>query len=165
MTDQEFFIKTSRYRVIHRVKEPSRVTDYDYDWRESDKRFITTYLHTLEFYDVLTNAKIYELNFSSETCAEILLTIYKVLAEAPDLANYHKTIIVPTTVPDNIYLHVTFNLKFKSILDMRITNSCTCMIENTNLFFYGEREIQAFIDLLETERVVGMFVTPSSDRW
>ena len=45
--------------VDHRMISPSKVSDYDYDPRDISRRFYSTYFHTLEFRDGITNGRIY----------------------------------------------------------------------------------------------------------
>ena len=166
MTDQEFFIKTSRYRVIHRVKEPSRVTDYDYD--DKGNRYITSYLHTLEFKDILTEAPLFKFSFPSDICAEMLLILYKLITNSVRPHEPTSVMIPSGSTTETIYLNVVFTYGIygdKHTLTMRVMNSCLTFIDSPRFIFSGDEEISSLVNLLEVERVVDMFVTPSSDRW
>lgn len=164
---QELCLVTSKYRIIHSIKIPSRMSDYDYDDTNLSRRFISTYIHKLEFYDVMTGTKLYEFGFPSDACAEMIASLYKLQYDS-DYTPDDFGITIPPTPSMNLSLLIMFYLVSNTSIPtmvMRITNSCTTCIDDLNIIFYGEQEINAFIDLLEVDEVTRMFVEPSSDRW
>lgn len=163
MGDKEFALSTSRYKIFHKVKIPTRMSDYDYD--STGNRYITSYLHTLEFYDVITGAKIFEFSFSSDACAEMVLILLKLITHS--LRPHESTaVMIPSDTMENIYMNVVFTYGYyQDTLTMRVMNSCSTLIDSPRFIFTGEKEISALIDLLEVEDIVDMYVVPSSDRW
>lgn len=167
MAGQEFCIKTSRYKIFHRVDIPTRMSDYDYD--DEGNRYITSYLHTLEFRDALTEAPLFKFSFSSDACAEMLLILYKLIANSVH-QNEPTSVMIPSgSNTETIYLNVVFTYGIyggdQHTLTMRIMNSCLTFIDSPRFIFSGDEEISSLINLLEVERVVDMYVTPSTDRW
>lgn len=75
MTNEIF---TQNYRISHSIEEPSEMSDYDYDPSRPLRRFISTYIHKVEFFDVVTDQRIISLSFSSETCAQFIVGLYGV---------------------------------------------------------------------------------------
>ena len=161
---KEFCVSTSRYKIHHKVRMPTRMSDYDYDSEGSQKRFISFYLHTLEFYDILTNVKLLELDFSSEICASILTCLYDALYRR-SCSEDNSSIQIPTGGMNNTYMELSFKLITPSILAMSLTNSYSSLTEATILLFNYTMDIKSFIDLLEIENIFDMYVVPSSDRW
>lgn len=72
--------------VDHRMISPSKVSDYDYDPRDISRRFYSTYFHTLEFRDGITNAVYIKLFFPTEICQSIAEGLMK-LVEGESIAN------------------------------------------------------------------------------
>ena len=167
MQELRLGLVTSKYRIVHLIKIPSRILDYDYDDTNLNRRFISTYIHSLEFYDAMTGTKLYEFSFPSDACAEMIASLYKLQYDFNYIPNDFR-ITIPSTPSVNLPLLVMFYLASNTstpTMVMRITNSCTTCIDDLNIIFYGEQEINAFIDLLEADEVTEMFVEPSSDRW
>ena len=57
--------------VDHKMISPSKVSDYDYDPRDISRRFYSTFFHTLEFKDRITNTIYTKLFFPTEVCQAI----------------------------------------------------------------------------------------------
>lgn len=65
--------------VDHRMISPSKVSDYDYDPKDATRRFYSTFFHTLEFRDRITNAVYIKLFFPTEICQSIAEGLMKLL--------------------------------------------------------------------------------------
>lgn len=65
--------------VDHRMISPSKVSDYDYDPKDLTRRFYSTFFHTLEFRDRITNAVYIKLFFPTEICQSIAEGLMKLL--------------------------------------------------------------------------------------
>lgn len=160
---QEFYLRTSRYKIFHKVEIPTRITDYDYD--SEGNRYITSYLHTLEFKDALTGAKLFEFSFPSDACAEMILILLKLITNSVR-PHESTSVMIPTGSTEMIYMNVVFTYGFhEETLTMRIMNSCSTLIDSPRFIFTGEEEISALVNLLEVENIMDMYVMPSSDRW
>lgn len=161
-TNKVFSTDTSKYNILHRVTTPSRMSDYDYD--EYGNRYITSYLHTLEFHDKILGSKIFEFSFPSDVCAEMVLTLFKLMSGSP-LFNGSASIIISPDSTNGIYSNVTFTHGYQSSISMRVSNSKSDFLNSPRFVFVNQDEVFKFIDLLEVEDIVDMYVVPSSDRW
>lgn len=166
MAGQEFCLMTSRYKIFHKVEIPTRMSDYDYD--NDGNRYITSYLHTLEFKDALTEAPLFKFSFPSDVCAEMLLIMYKLITNSVHPHEPTSVMIPSGSNTETIYLNVVFTYGIygdQHTLTMRIMNSCSTFIDSPRFIFTGDEEISSLINLLEVEQVVDMYVSPSTDRW
>lgn len=88
-------IKTENYAILYNVKEPSRTSDYDYDPDNPNKRFISMYVNELEIKDRFTDESLIKMNFSSETHALLVSSLYKILyTESPNLVRTYRNIYI-----------------------------------------------------------------------
>lgn len=88
-------IKTENYTILYNVKEPSRTSDYDYDPDNPNKRFISMYVNELEIKDRFTDESLIKMNFSSETHALLVSSLYKILyTESPNLVRTYRNIYI-----------------------------------------------------------------------
>lgn len=166
MAGQKFCLMTSRYKIFHKVDIPTRVSDYDYD--DEGNRYITSYLHTLEFKDVLTEATLFKFSFPSDVCAEMILILYRLISNGMRPHDLTSVMIPSGSNTETIYLNVVFTYGIygnQHTLTMRVMNSCSTFIDSPRFIFSGDIEISSLINLLEVEQVVDMYVSPSTDRW
>lgn len=161
-TSKVFSLSTSKYKILHTVTTPTRMSDYDYD--EYGNRYIMSYLHTLEFHDKILGNKIYEFSFPSDACAEMILILYKLLSGS-SLYNGSASVIITPDSTSGIYSNIVFSYGYQNSLTMRVTNSKSAFIDSPRFVFANQNEVLAFINLLEVEDIIDMYVVPSSDRW
>lgn len=154
MQDQKFYITTNRYKIVHEIRVPTKMSDYDYDYIESGRRFISFYLHTLTLYDIFTNVKIVEFSFPSESCADIAFYLYKSLYENIDQAF--------TITSTKGCIELVFRFSTSSTFSISVIENYRHHTDKINLFF-NRGDVQDLINLLEIE-IVDMYVLQSSDR-
>ena len=105
--------------------------------------------------------------FTSDTCAEMVLTLYRLWAFSKDTFDHPIDILIKVP-PDNVSDWVISFISSYNGYDHPII---LCMIRKDTLstpdFIFkldGNEEIENFIDLLETGDIEDMFVPPSTDR-
>lgn len=88
-------INTENYTILYNVKEPSRTSDYDYDPDNPNRRFISMYVNELEIKDKFTDESLIKMNFSSETHALVVSSLYKILyTDSPNLVRTYRNIYI-----------------------------------------------------------------------
>ena len=125
------FTLSNGYMVIHKMVEPSKISDYDYDPRYSNRRFYSTFFHTLEFIDPITNVSYCELFFPTEVAESICSALFR-LSDNLGVDSNGAPIIHPLmlTVKDvfikgyNEYCLCTFN-RFENMISMSIIKDYT----------------------------------------
>lgn len=137
------------------------MSDYDYD--TLGNRYITSYLHTLKFRDVITETDLFEFSFPSDACADMILILLKLITTGCPV-NGSSVIITPDSV-NGIFSCVTFTSGSNGSLFMRVSNSRFSFINSPRFIFVNEKEISDFASLLEADDILDMYVEPSSDRW
>lgn len=146
--DRVFGLTTFRYKITHTIKTPTRITDYDYG---DGERYISTYIHTLEFRDKITESKIYEVSFPSDVCAQIISVLYKIVIT-------NDSNIQSIIIPDNV--NSGFHIWYAPGPNISIT-----VTDKNNViavfWFNGSEEINGLIDLLDVDEMEEMFVSPS----
>lgn len=165
-TKQIYGLKTSSYTFNHSVEMTSKMSDYDYS-NDPSIRFPSTYLHEVIVFDNITHLPVISFEFPSDVCAMMVHTLYRLWASPKTNYSDHVNMIVRVP-PENTSNHIiSFICSYNDLIHPIIW----CMIrKDTNStpdFMFrlnGKDEIKGFIDLLETEDIVSMFVSPSTDR-
>lgn len=176
-------IFTQNYRISHSIEEPSKMTDYDYDPSDPSRRFVSTYLHILEFFDIITNQKLISLKFSSETCAQIIVGLYgicfrndsyrdaypinpdphmsSVLDEAVSLKKFisHGNMVLTTIssiyIDNSIRSGAIILSKNQSDIQLSIINHEAPVLN----FIFSYNDIGALLNLLEIDEIENMFIS------
>ena len=150
LEDHVFCLVTSRYKIIHTIKAPTRITDYDYG---DGKRYISTYIHTLEFRDKITESKIYEFSFPSDVCAQIISVLYRIM-----IIDDYSIPFIP--IPGNINrgLHIWYMPGYNLSITMTDNEDISAVF-----LFNGTEEINGLISLLDVDEIEEMFVSPSEE--
>lgn len=147
----EIFIKDKNCRVQFISQAPSPVSDYDYDPTDWSRRFISTYLHTLVFKDMITDLDIVTLLFSSDTCAQIILAFY-------DMAIRSEAQAMVKTI-DNIFINSTYHpgsltvIKHPGYIQLSIIQPQ----HPTIVFNLDFREAEAFMDMIDISELEDMY--------
>lgn len=160
-----YVVKTKEYTFQHSVElPPSTIFDYDYSYT---KRFPITCLHEVTILDNVTHIPVTSFEFTSDTCAEMVHTLYRLWASTKTTLN-HPIDMVIKVAPEKTSNHV---ISFVSAYAGFEHPIIWCMIRKDSNsvpeFMFrldGKEEIKSFIDLLETNDIVDMFVSPSTDR-
>lgn len=144
--------------VIHNISMPSKISDYDYDPTNIDRRFISTYLHTLTFLDAITGIELISFSFDSLLCADMISDLYELS---------HKDIPVASLSISNIH----FSSRITSdgrIVFTKIQNQPLRMgiFDSVDLIVSIEiSDIDSLIETLNTDEIEDMFINNSDDRW
>ena len=150
-----FTLSYSGYNVIHKMIEPSKVSDYDYDPYNEKRRFYTTFFHTLEFKDPITDQSYCKLFFPTEVCQSISSALFR-LSDNPGVDSNGAPISHPLmlTIKDvfmegyNEYCLCTLN-RFENLICMNI-------IKDTTLFNVSldESDVDFLINDLQEDYVL-----------
>jgi len=155
-------VRTSFYDVFHAVLEPSQMSDYDYDPNRPDRRFYSTYMHSLHFNDGVTDAEILGVEFTSEVWANILSTIYRIAygtdgsfpvlnsIDGVRLENYPAcrcVMLIYRNPAVDHNIHIDFVSK-----------------DTTWNFNFTQDDIGKLLEILEVDEIEDIYVTYSSDR-
>lgn len=143
-------IKTENYTILYNTKEPSRTSDYDYDPEHPDRRFISMYINELEIKDKFTDESLIKMNFSSETHALLVSSLYKILyTESPNLVRTYRNIYIDGS-PAPAILSVV-----KSSRDLTIF---TFIHPKFKLEFeFSKNNIYDLMKLLDTEEINSLY--------
>ena len=148
--DRVFSLTTFRYKITHTIKTPTKITDYDYG---DGKRYISTYIHTLEFRDKITESKIYEVSFPSDVCAQIISVLYKVMiTDDPHIQS------IPVPGNANSSLHIWYTPSPSISITVTEKEDIIALF-----WFSGSEEINGLIDILDVDEMEEMFVSPSEE--
>ena len=74
MYDTTFTI--ANYLVRHSLVLPSKFSDYDYDDRDPNRRFLSDIFHKLEFFDAILNNSLCTILFTSDTSMILCDALY-----------------------------------------------------------------------------------------
>lgn len=155
-------VRTSFYDVFHTVLEPSRMSDYDYDPDSPDRRFYSTYMHSLHFNDSITESAILGVEFTSDVWAEILSNIYRITfgvdGSFPVLSTINNVRLEnnPLTRSDMLIYR-------NPAVDYFIHMDFVCSDKRWELNFTQE-DIEKLLTILEVDDIEDIYVTYSSDR-
>ncbi len=143
----QYILNLINYNILYNINLPTKITDYDYDPNRPTRRFISTLLHELHFYDKFNGVEIANLKFSSETCYKIKYGLSR-MAEQID-SNYSRPLVLAIK---DVYSN---DMNTPSILslfkhDNSIQLSILNNIDNRVLSFM-DYEIFKIIKLLENE--------------
>jgi len=151
---------TGSYIIEHEIKEPSKLSDFDYDPEDLGRRFISTYIHTLRFKDRITDAELVTIGFPSETCANIIVGIMGTDA----MSNNHHLL----SSVKGIFVNGSHKPGIMTISRIWNGDGITITILNngeTYRFDMDSKDVYKFVDLLETDQIVEMFAISSNGEW
>ena len=143
-----YLLNLINYNILYIINLPTKVTDFDYDPSRPERRFISTLLHELHFYDKFTGIEVCVLKFSSEICYKIKYGLSKMISQESE--NLSRPLVL--TIKD-IYVN---NMSTPSILSLfkmpndLIQISILNNINNSTISFMNY-EISKLIKLLENE--------------
>lgn len=143
-------INTEDYTILYNVKEPSRTSDYDYDPDNPNRRFISMYINELEIKDKFTDESLIKMNFSSETHALLVSSLYKILyTDSPNLVRTYRNIYIEGS-PSPAILSVV-----KSSADLTVF---TFIHPKFKLEFnFSKNNIYDLMKLLDTEEINSLY--------
>jgi len=173
--DNSIKIELSQYIVEHSISEPSKMSDYDYDPTRPERRFVTTYIHHLSFADKITGVPVLALSFPSETCANIIASLYGMLLSKNAqgvVPAYDMQRAAPYTLANPIVLSIrNIFIEGKSIPSTGVITNINDHIRftvasngNTLCVSFTYDEADMLIKLLEIDEIVDMYVDYSDDR-
>lgn len=149
-----------KYFIEHDLRYPSKVSDYDYDPNNLNRRFVTTYIHYLIFKDTITNIEILSLKFTSEICARIISVLYQLSFDIEDTSNSTTVISINDIFIDGKNLPSTIIVsKVGNNVNISLAKSHETISISLNAI-----EVQEFISLLERDEILDMYVV-DSDEW
>ena len=134
--------------IYYTISLPTKISDYDYDPNNINRRFITTLLHDLIFCDRITNTKIVELKFSTDICDRLKYGLIKMVNKPVDEESSRPLIL---TIKD-IYSNDMFTPSIVSLykLPNKIQLSVLNNIDN-NILIFHDMEVLELIKLLNVE--------------
>ena len=147
MNNSNYTLNLLNYNLLYEINLPSKITDYDYDTNNSSRRFISTLLHKLSFYDKITNIKILDLNFSTETCYNLKHGLIKLI---DDNSKSPKPFLL--TIRD-IYLDEMYIPSVLSMFKLPNNYIQISILNNINqkILIFNNYEIKELINLLNIE--------------
>ena len=154
MQNEKYKLTLDNIVINYKIKEPSANMDYDYDPYNPTRRFISTYIHQLDFIDKYTEVEILSINFSSEVCATIIKNLYLIMIEGFTLLTIQ-----------NVYC----NNKSGTLMLLKENDRYRINYSNNNednegsSFIFSKVEIERLIILLESDDILSMYVTDEED--
>ena len=147
----------SSFYLIHEVHAPTKNTDYDYNPADPSMRYCSSYLHKLVFEDNITHSPIVSLGFSSDTCATLISSIYKILFDTHDGRKENDHLLVsPIYINDDQTPCCVMLLNpMHNIFTIRVCNEYTMM----DLMFRTGDETMVLLSLLEDYTMENMFIS------
>lgn len=144
----KYKLELLNYLIYYTISLPTKISDYDYDPNNINRRFITTLLHDLIFCDRITNTKIVELKFSTDICDRLKYGLIKMVDNPIDEESSRPLIL---TVKD-IYSNDMFTPSIVSLykLPNKIQLSVLNNIDN-NILIFHDMEVLELIKLLNVE--------------
>lgn len=144
----DYILNLENYNILYSINFPSKVTDYDYDPSRPNRRFISTLMHELHFYDKFTGIEIALLKFSSEICYKIRYGLIRMVEQNNE--DYSRPLVL--TIKD-IYSN---NMTIPSILSLFKTNNNSIQVSilnniDNNTLSFMDYEVFKIIKLLENE--------------
>lgn len=143
-----YVLNLINYDILYIIDLPTKVTDYDYDINKPDRRFISTLLHELRFYDKFNKVEIANLKFSSDVCYNIRYSLSKITEQINDSISRPLVLTVKDVYLNHMYTPSILSL-FKN-KDGSIQLSLLNNINNATLSFM-DYEILKIIKLLKQE--------------
>ena len=152
-------IETVNYKVNHKISVPSRVGDYDYDPNNPDRRFVSTYIHTLEFRDKITDQEVITLTMSSEECANLISALYIIdyTSTNNDSCAYTICYVYKDNIPCKLVACTVLHCMYFRIF----TEDGKTLIALLN---FAPLDVSKLIAVLENEAVDELYVSFTSDR-
>lgn len=143
--------KSNNLIIRHILSETSKICDYDYDPMRPNRRFIGTFTHKLKFLDSITEENKMTLRFSSETCADMLTTIYKFLYTNPSVVSSVKDVYID----NNLY---PITITFSKVLNNK-SGEKIIQISYLNKGVYSsvilnDQELESIIEMMESDDII-----------
>ncbi len=144
----KYKLELINYIVYYTLAIPTKISDYDYDPTNINRRFISTLLHELSFYDRITNAKIVELKFSTDICNKIRSGFIRMITDPMNEESVRPLILTIKDIYSNDMLTPSIISLFKSPdkIQLSILNN----IDN-NILIFQDIEVNELIKLLSIE--------------
>lgn len=141
-----YCLKLINYDLIYSLNYPTKITDFDYDPSNPNRRFVSTLLHSLSIYDKFNDIELLNIKFSTDTCYKIKYGLTKIIDD--NIIN--KPIFL--TISD-VYIN---DMNTPSVMALSKLNeeaikiSILNNINNNHIAFYN-MEIPKIIKMLEYE--------------
>ena len=137
------------YIVKHNMTIPTRLSDYDYDYNNPQRRFISTYIHTVSFLDPITNVELSKFHFDSTACADLISAMYNLGFGNGEYAGMKLTV-------NNIH----FDNGHDGFICMEISNGLlrfeVCDYIDETVFNIEDPD--SLLSLLDSEEIAEMFI-------
>ena len=142
-----YILRLINYNLLYKIDLPTKISDYDYDTDNSSRRFISTLLHELHFYDKIVNIEILKLNFSTDTCYNLKYCLTKLINN-----NLKSNKPLLLTIKD-IYLDNMYTPSILSIFKLPNNHIQISILNNKDkkVLVFNEYEIKKIINLLSIE--------------
>lgn len=141
-----YCLRLNNYQLIYTLEYPTKISDFDYDLDNPQRRFISTLLHTLFIYDKISNIELLNIKFSTDTCYQIIYALKTIID------NNRKNKLLLLSVK-NVYINdmmIPSILAISKLNDNIIKISALNNISDYHLNF-NIIEIQKIIELLKYE--------------
>lgn len=148
MSNKFYKLKLINYNLIYNIDMPTKITDYDYDDAIPERRFITTLLHNLSFYDNITGVKVLNLKFSTDTCYKLKYGLLQLLQNEKQTNNKILLLTLKNVYSNDMMTPSIISL-FKlpnNFIQISVLNN----IDN-NVITFSEYEVHKLIKLLSYE--------------
>lgn len=148
MSNKFYKLKLINYNLIYNINMPTKITDYDYDDTIPERRFITTLLHNLSFYDNITGVKVLNLKFSTDTCYKLKYGLLQILQNEKQTNNKILLLTIKNIYSNDMMIPSIISL-FKlpnNFIQISVLNN----IDN-NVITFSEYEVHKLIKLLSYE--------------
>lgn len=163
-------LRLGPFNVDHYITAPSKSSDYDYDPSRPYRRFISTFLHHLEFRDIVVGNVLQEVMFSTEVALNIAGVIKNTIGGSR-VSSSVRDIFIPGVVDSPVFLTLSRSedylvLTFMVIEKFMIGNNVSGWPENKfilNLSYLEAEqlalELESSESMEEVSKRLSMFYT------
>ena len=145
--------KTALYKIEHNLKEPSKMSDYDYDPNNIKRRFYSTFFTEADFKDPITDVEIVKLFFDLEVAGRLIVGLYDIMYKESN--NPHPVIRTVKGVFVNDSSTPCMSVLSKSGQVFQV--SFICEGEHITLTFINEDDLDKFIQVLQSDGMVDYY--------
>lgn len=141
-------LKLMNYDLIYNIDIPTKISDYDYDDAIPERRFISTLLHSLSFYDNIIGIEVLNLKFSTDTCYKLKYGLLQILQNEKQTNNRLLILTIKDIYANNMMTPSIISL-FKlpnNLIQISVLNNI-----NNSVITFTEFEINQLIKLLSYE--------------
>ena len=141
-------LKLMNYDLIYNIDIPTKISDYDYDDAIPERRFISTLLHSLSFYDNIIGIEVLNLKFSTDTCYKLKYGLLQFLQNEKQTNNRLLILTIKDIYANNMMTPSIISL-FKlpnNLIQISVLNNI-----NNSVITFTEFEINQLIKLLSYE--------------